>query len=332
LAINIPSPELGELAGFNHLWPHAVRHHPSSAKGVASVLLNNTYLFSTYPLINMRPDLRHSLEDINLSTVPVSELLRAAENCPVISWKGTKIIRLTSTAVLKIGVEVSLQEVLNMRHIHYHSNGRIHIPRVYRYFLSGGLGHIVMEFVDGESLDAVPWLKRTTQQRQCIISQVNDALDCMRSIKSDTPGPVGCGVPMGGLFTVYGAGRAFQSATDMEPWFNQKLKILGRGDVTGRFSDLIMCHMDIKLRNLILDKEGRLWILDWAWAGFFPPAFEHTSLEHIPAEDPNWEFAQDLLHELQPVWYDETLVKLLLDVYQVNDGPFGGSHIISGTY
>lgn len=63
---------------------------------------------------------------------------------------------------------------------------------------------------------------------------------------------------MGGLFTSYGAGRTFQTATDMEPWFNQKLRILGAGNITGRFDDLSMCHIDISLRNLVLDKAGVL--------------------------------------------------------------------------
>jgi len=95
-------------------------------------------------------------------------------------------------------------------------------------------------------------------------------------------------IPMGGLFTVYGAGRTFQTAADMEPWFNHKLGILGAGNVTGMFEDLVMCHMDISLRNLILDKAGRLWILDWAWAGLFPQAFEKASLLHKRAEDPTF--------------------------------------------
>ncbi|KAH7381614.1 hypothetical protein BKA66DRAFT_512491 [Pyrenochaeta sp. MPI-SDFR-AT-0127] len=187
-----------------------------------------------------------------------------------------------------------------------------------------------MDFIDENSLDAIPWAERTVQQRQHIIAQAAKGLAWMRTMRSSIPGPVGGGIPTGGLFTLYGAGRTFQTATDMEPWFNHKLNIRGTGDVTGMFDELSMCHMDLSLRNLVLDKAGELWFLDWAFAGFFPPSFEYASLLHKQPDSPDYEFVQGVLKELRPVPYDETLVALLLRVFQVNDGPFQGSHIIAG--
>ncbi|KAF2731939.1 hypothetical protein EJ04DRAFT_566408 [Polyplosphaeria fusca] len=117
---------------------------------------------------------------------------------------------------------------------------------------------------------------------------------------------------MGGLFSIYGAGKTFECATDMEPWFNQKLRIVGTGDVTGCFDELVMCHMNLSLRNFLLEKAGRLWILDWAWAGFFPPTFEIASLSHKRADHPDFGLAQDLLRELGKSSADEELLSLLL--------------------
>lgn len=111
-----------------------------------------------------------------------------------------------------------------------------------------------------------------------------------------TPGPVGSGIPMGGPFIIYGAGETSPTAADMEPCLNKNLKIYDTGDVTGRFKNLVMCHLDTSLRNFILDKAERLWIVDWAWAGFFPPEFEMASLLHRRTDDPDFEFVQQLLY------------------------------------
>lgn len=271
------------------------------------------------------------LEGRDLSTVTESEFIHAAKTSPLICGKGTRIVRITSAAVLKIGVEVRPQEALNMEYVFSHSNGHIRVPYVYQSFTSGNLGYIVMEFVDGDSLDAIPWSERTAQERQNIVLQVTESLLQIRSLRGCQPGPVGHGDPMGGLFTVYGAGRTFETAADMEPWFNRKLGIFGTGDITGMFGDLVMSHMDICLRNLILDKAGKLWILDWAWAGFFPQVFEKASLSHKRVDDPDFQFARDVLRELGQSKCDEPLLSLLLSVYQVNDGPFQGSHLIEDT-
>jgi len=39
-----------------------------------------------------------------------------------------------------------------------------------------------------------------------------------------------------------------------------------------------MCHLDIHPRNLILDSQGKLWLLDWAFSGAYPSCFEKANL------------------------------------------------------
>ena len=43
------------------------------------------------------------------------------------------------------------------------------------------------------------------------------------------------------------------------------------------FDNLVMCHLDIHLRNLILDGQGKLWLIDWGFSGAYPPYFEFAS-------------------------------------------------------
>jgi hypothetical protein len=171
-------------------------------------------------------------------------------------------VKITSTVVLKIGFEVYEQEARNMMYVSTHSGGRIRVPHVHRFFMSKEFGYLTMDFIDGGSLDAIDWSKRTLESQQYILSQAADALICMRNMQSDEPGPVGGGVPAGGLFSLYGANTTFRTAADMEPWFNKKLEIQRAGNVTGKFKGLVMSHMDIRLRNLVVDKAGKLWILN----------------------------------------------------------------------
>jgi serine/threonine protein kinase len=270
---------------------------------------------------------RYLLDGRDLATVSNLEFVQASKKCPVICNKGTNVVRITKTAAMKIGFGVLEQEALAMKYVYEHSDGRIQLPRVYRSFVAEGKGYIVMEFVDGSCLDEVPWRNRPIQERQNIIHQVTEALLSLQNMRGNSPGPIGLGIPTGGLFTVYGAGTAFTTVANMEQWFNRKLDIYGNGSVSGKFKDLVMCHMDISLRNLMLDKTGGLWILDWAWAGFFPPEFEKAGLLHRRVDHPDFEFIQKLLCELELPGQDDALLALLLCVYQVNDGPFQGSHL-----
>jgi hypothetical protein len=268
------------------------------------------------------------LEGRNLSEVTDQEFVQAAREGLVISDRRTKVVKITSTVVLKIGAQVYEQEARNMVYVATHSRGYVHVPHLFRFFTSEGLGYLAMDFIDGDSLDTIDWSKRTLDSQENILSQATDALMCMRNMLSDEPGPVGGGIPAGGLFSIYGANTTFRTAADMEPWFNKKLDILRAGNVTGKFKGLVMSHMDFRLRNLIVDKAGKLWILDWAWAGFFPSAFELASFRNVRTDDPDAEFAQRLLQRLGPALEEEALITLLLAVYQVNNGPFMGSHVV----
>ncbi|KAI0665392.1 hypothetical protein C8Q78DRAFT_1072999 [Trametes maxima] len=40
---------------------------------------------------------------------------------------------------------------------------------------------------------------------------------------------------------------------------------------------LILTHQDINLQNIIVDKEGCLWLIDWAWVGYYLVWFEYLA-------------------------------------------------------
>ncbi|KAF2865030.1 hypothetical protein BDV95DRAFT_265741 [Massariosphaeria phaeospora] len=111
------------------------------------------------------------LEGRDLSTVTDTEFMHGAKTGPLMCDKGTRI------------------EASNMEYVFNHANGHIRVPYVYRTFTSGHLGYIAMDFVDGESLDAIPWSERTVQERHDIVMQVTEGLVHIRSLRRCQPGP-----------------------------------------------------------------------------------------------------------------------------------------------
>lgn len=74
----------------------------------------------------------------------------------------------------------------------------------------------------------------------------------------------------------------------MQNWFNHKLDICqyvkkAPADTPRfKFTGYVLVHQDISPRNMILDPSGRIYLIDWADAGAYPPALEETALKYQP--------------------------------------------------
>ncbi len=44
------------------------------------------------------------------------------------------------------------------------------------------------------------------------------------------------------------------------------------------FLIFVLTHQDISPRNVILDTSGQVWLMDWAFAGAYPPYSEAATL------------------------------------------------------
>ncbi|KAF8914375.1 hypothetical protein CPB84DRAFT_1957089 [Gymnopilus junonius] len=99
----------------------------------------------------------------------------------------------------------------------------------------------------------------------------------------------------------------FTAYSDLAAYFNSRWKITM--DTSGvpedhpkrkeQFDDsqpLVLTHLDLSPSNIILGNDGRLWLIDWAWAGFYPPWFEYVAMKDqsrnenvVGFEDMSWE-------------------------------------------
>ena len=96
-------------------------------------------------------------------------------------------------------------------------------------------------------------------------------------IKGLTPGPVTGSQPFGYIYGDYGARTTFKSMEDMNVYINSRLQPLNSSiDLTPH--PLVLCHGDICRRNIILDQDGSICFLDWAYSGFYPRFFEVATI------------------------------------------------------
>lgn len=233
-----------------------------------------------------------------------AELVQALGMAPTLSNQGGTIVaRVHNAAVLKYSSEVHLSEAWNMRRVR--KSIKMRVPAVIDAWEVGNqeeghdtrIGYLLMEYIEGELVSQI-WPSLSVQARRDIYRQLDQFLHQLHEIQTSSPGPFGGGVSRGPLFTDYGAGP-FRSKGDITAWFNERLLVcqeFGRAPLTqpsfsSHFDSLVMCHMNIATRNLILDNQGRVWVLDWAHAGGYPGYFEVAVLTRTGEPD----FAEALL-------------------------------------
>jgi aminoglycoside phosphotransferase (APT) family kinase protein len=170
------------------------------------------------------------------------------------------------------------------------------VPRVHRTFVAAVpgfsegesvTGHfIVMDYIPGPTVEQC-WASLESQQRFAVTGQVCDIINKLQSTPlKQSPGPVGRMGDQkfeGPWFTDGGAGP-FKTLQDLEDWYNHKIDVCIRFKQASpntprfRFYELVLTHQDITPRNLIVDAQGKLWMIDWGIAGLYPPGFEQAAL------------------------------------------------------
>ncbi|CAG8903075.1 unnamed protein product [Penicillium egyptiacum] len=238
------------------------------------------------------PDGIFPLCEKDLNSITDEALAALLTSAPIIhQLGGTTVVRLSEKLIMKGGGSVLASEAKMLSLIA--SRASIRVPRVHRSFqvkddtqYFGTSGYIVMDFIQGQHLDEC-WdgLSLSTQGK--IASQIAEMIKEMQSIVLLQPGPIGGGPCRGRFFTDYSAGP-FMDTAEMEAWFNHKLDICKsvhqapKDTPPFHFTKFVLTHHDISPRNLILDQHERVWLIDWAYSGAYPPVFESAALSTQP--------------------------------------------------
>ncbi|KAF8961533.1 kinase-like domain-containing protein [Flammula alnicola] len=153
---------------------------------------------------------------------------------------------------------------------------------------------IVMDYIEGDVLQSA-WRTMSWWRRLSIVWFIRCYI---RQLQKTTlpnprvPGPFdasGKSYPcIGYYFTEDGAGP-FDSYSEMAAWFDRRrfdTQVAQHSDYGVLLScpkfdtshPLVLCHMDLHMRNIIVDRNGTPWIVDWANAGAFPPWLEYAHM------------------------------------------------------
>jgi aminoglycoside phosphotransferase (APT) family kinase protein len=229
---------------------------------------------------------------------------------------GRKVFKVTDEVVVKFGLGVTLQEARAQQLAYQNvSSGVLRIPRIYRFFSrqefeSYTMGYLVMENIEGINLEQSKW------EDSDILPRIVKALNALHSIPGEYPGPISGGEAQGSLWSEYGSGTSFREIRDLEFYLNERLMYFGTA-IQVKEGGLCLCHMDTAPRNFMIDLEGRLCLLDWATAGFYPRYFELWSIEfgqHVMGDN----FGISLLRYLDATPEETVEVQKLTLVYRYN--------------
>ncbi|KAG5748770.1 hypothetical protein H9Q70_008586 [Fusarium xylarioides] len=256
------------------------------------------------------------LEGRDIASIPDEELLSAFMTAPRLHHYGAVTIsRVSKKLVIKGGPGAPRSEAENMKFAS--EKLQLPVPKVYRTFTSEipeypGMsttrfieGHfIVMDYVQGGAIDK-NWESYDAITKAAIADQVSDAIEKMQSTTlNDMPvGPIGRSQDAkfhGPWFTDYGAGP-FDTLGELEDWCNHKIDVcvmvkqLPPDTTRFKFQDIVLTHQDLALRNLVLDEDMKVWVIDWGCAGVYPKGFEQAALQ-VQAE--NEEYASMVLERI----------------------------------
>ncbi|KAE9376650.1 hypothetical protein N431DRAFT_501459 [Stipitochalara longipes BDJ] len=201
---------------------------------------------------------------------------------------GDQVIKLSDTIAFKYECIVSEAEARTQEFAHRNADPTIvHIPRIYRFFVykdpswDAPRGYLFMEYISGQLLQNVDLNAKTD-----IIPRITKIIEHLGQIQDShaVPGPIGGGEPQGYLYGDDGAKRAFSSTADFQAWLNIRLALRDKSINIGSLP-LVLCHTDLCRRNMILEENDRICLLDWGYAGMYPRYFEIASLSYAEEKE-----------------------------------------------
>ncbi|KAJ4486795.1 kinase-like domain-containing protein [Lentinula lateritia] len=187
-------------------------------------------------------------------------------------------------------------EVYAMHHVHQHTT--IPIPQVHRVIpdqRDGGRGFwLIMDFIDGECL-LEAWPKLSWWRRFQVVCTLRSYIQQLHRAPLPSPDIPGPSDGTGRSFTCLGnhfddGAGPFSTYAAMAAWHDhqnhrfqvllhhQGVKKIWQYSKFDQSLPLVFCHFDLHMRNIMLDKNNRVWLIDWAFAGAYPAWFEYIPL------------------------------------------------------
>ncbi len=208
-----------------------------------------------------------------------------------------QIYKITDKVVVKQTLGRTFDDVVQVPHEalameFVRKNTSIPVPRILRTIHNNGTeGELfyAMDFVDGQQLRHV-WPTLSIWGKLRVAWTLRSYIRQLRRIDStlsSVPGPLGDS-PQTCIGFIFESKRhtSFPNMEALFAWFHENARMRR---VRARlppieydpFHDcrrMVMTHMDLNMRNILVGKDNRIWIIDWDWSGFYPEWFEYVSM------------------------------------------------------
>ncbi|KAF2790767.1 hypothetical protein K505DRAFT_419614 [Melanomma pulvis-pyrius CBS 109.77] len=185
-----------------------------------------------------------------------------------------RVVRITDSLVAKFGHFITAQEFRNQQVAQqYLDAGIVNVPTAHRFIQKGEIGYIIMDYVDGDTLDLA--------SAKPMAAELAKVLGHIHQLGATRPGPLGGG-PVSGVLWPEHEEVEFSNPDDLQHWFNRRSPNSEHTLNLQRHA-LSMCHLDFNPRNIMVNGR-RIYLIDWSAAGYFPRFFEHILYQFLPQD------------------------------------------------
>ncbi|KAH6693973.1 kinase-like domain-containing protein [Plectosphaerella plurivora] len=214
------------------------------------------------------------------------------------SWN-SRLVRVAEAFVIKYGIHVEPEEGHNMRFVAESTS--IPVPKVFAIYQSldgkkRTATYIVMEYIPGNTLQEL-WPELAGSRKAATAATLRAYFDELRQLKG--PGHIGSNQgnpPRGDFFSVCDSSsdivtKPFQTEDEMVECLVNIYEQETRGRLVAKvryyrqvLADAIRCggpfvltHSDLQKKNIMLQPDGKVVIIDWEYACWYPAYWEYAT-------------------------------------------------------
>ncbi|EGX93923.1 flavin-binding monooxygenase, putative [Cordyceps militaris CM01] len=171
----------------------------------------------------------------------------------------------------------------------------IRIPKIIRAIQHPDVTFLVMERVEGQTLEDA-WAGLSWYSSLRLAFQLRRFVSLMRSITSDTAGSIVTGecrsfwlddrfglparATVGYVMEFLAFWTGFRSIKHEYKKSSRDHAVLKRSSDL-QVKSFVLTHHDLAPRNIMVDKLGDAWLIDWDLAGYYPIYFEYASMSNF---------------------------------------------------
>lgn len=149
--------------------------------------------------------------------------------------------------------------------------------------------YLVMDYIPGTRLDKA-WPTLSLWSKVRVAWTLRSYVRQLRRITDTRPGPLGPRAAKcpGNILSQLRLQGPFLTAAEVTSFLNARSNLQRHVPIPPQYQRperLVFTHNDIHMCNVIIGDDGRVWLIDWDWAGFYPEYFEFLAMT-IAAEDP----------------------------------------------